>query len=301
MTWKYIPGSFFPGTGNLEKNNTEAVAYSFSECLFADDTTIVGERGELQDGVNRVKEVMNMYEEQNNDHKEEHLPFGREEAEDIRMLGSWMGPEKDTRNRIKRASNVWFKVKTQLKNTTLSKKWQARIVQATVVSALLFDCHTRTWWLRDIKRLQTWLDRSLRYIWSNKTGPPLIQMQREGRNMQDVRNASDIRSLRWQIEKRMLERIGHVFRMKNNHPTKIATLGWMEELEEYAKCPGRKRKTVLSWKKMLREADVDWTDMERITADKKGWRDRIEERMEHLKAWECGGDTTIDHRTQKPE
>ena len=48
--------------------------------MFADDTTIVGNVEELQDGVNVTKEVMRSFKERNNDEKEEELFFGREDS-----------------------------------------------------------------------------------------------------------------------------------------------------------------------------------------------------------------------------
>ena len=78
-------------------------------------------------------------------------------------------------------------------------------------------------------------------------------------NMQDVRTRLGVKSIRWKIEKRVLERIGHVMRMENTRVTKAFVLGWHEDLEGKSKMKGRKRKTVLYWKKTLREAGIDWT------------------------------------------
>ena len=33
-----------------------------------------------------------------------------------------------------------------------------------------------------------------------------------------------------------------------------------------------KRKTLLYWKRMLRECGVDWTDVERLESDRDGWK-----------------------------
>ena len=74
-----------------------------------------------------------------------HLEFGSEDANEVRMFGSWVGAEADTRMRVKRASGLWAKVKRGLKGTRLSKRWQTRIVDAWVESGLLFDCHVRVW------------------------------------------------------------------------------------------------------------------------------------------------------------
>ena len=51
------------------------------------------------------------------------------------------------------------RVNDGLKGRRLSKKWQAMKEEATVVSSLLYDCQARVWWARDIKRLQSWVDR----------------------------------------------------------------------------------------------------------------------------------------------
>ena len=71
----------------------------------------------------------------------------------------------------------------------------------------------------------------------------MMQMEREGKNMADVRRELGVKTVRWKIEKRVLERIGHVMRMGDDRMTKAAVLGWMSELEKWKKTKGRKRKT----------------------------------------------------------
>ena len=56
-----------------------------------------------------------------------------------------MGPEEESRNRIRRANGLWAKVKGQLKGSRLNKRWQARILEGCVESGLLFDCSVRVW------------------------------------------------------------------------------------------------------------------------------------------------------------
>ena len=55
--------------------------------------------------------------------------------------------------------------------------------------------------------------------------------------------------MEWKIERRVLERIGHVMRMGNDRLTKAVVLGWWEGLEGRGKMGGRKRKTVLYWRR----------------------------------------------------
>jgi hypothetical protein len=111
-------------------------------------------------------------------------------------------------------------------------------------------------------------------------------MQREGKNQQDIRNELNIKTIRLKIEKRALERVGHVLRMDNSRQTKAAILGWYEELEGWRKTPGKKRKTVLYWKGLLKEAGVDWTDAGRLAADRDAWRQMVVRRVEHLDRWD---------------
>ena len=286
LNFKYVPGSSFPCTSLWEKPNSEAKRIKIDKGLFADDTTIVGKKKELQQGVDETKRIMERFEERNNEDKEEHLNFGTEESESIRMLGSWMGEKKDTDQRLKRGGAAWMKVKNRLKGSKMSKRSQAKVVEACVESTILFDCQARTWYVSEIQKLQRMMDKRYRFIWSRKTGPPLIQMQQEGKNMYDVRKDLGVKSLRWKIEKRVLERIGHVMRMENDRTVKAVVLGWMEDLETIEKVPGKKRKTILYWKKILKEAGVDYTKIGMLTHDKKGWKERVNKRMSFLEEWE---------------
>ena len=63
--------------------------------------------------------------------------------------------------------------------------------------------------------------------------------------MVDMRKVLGIKSIRWKIEKRVLERIGHVMRMENSRKTKAFVLGWYEGREGTNKTKGRKRKTTI--------------------------------------------------------
>ena len=90
VEWRWIPGSSFAGTRPWERNGSEAKEVRFRELLFADDTTIVGTKEEMDGGVNAMKEVMGRFEERSNDQKEECLDFCMEESDSIRVLGSWV-------------------------------------------------------------------------------------------------------------------------------------------------------------------------------------------------------------------
>ena len=87
-------------------------------------------------------------------------------------------------------------------------------------------------------------------------------------------------------DREKIERIGHVLRMDNGRVTKAVVLGWYEGLEGRSKMVGKKRKTVLYWKKIMKEAGIDDADAEQLTADRKKWKSLVTERMKHLDKWE---------------
>ena len=298
LAFKWVPGSSFPSENSWEKGtNSEAKRICIDKGLFADDTTKIGKKRELEEGIKVTKAVMNSLEERNNDDKEEELFFGDPRGDKIRMLGSYIGVEEDTKQRIKRAGMAWGKVRKRLKGSKMSKRLQAKVVEACVESTMLFDSQTRTWQVRDMKRLQSVMDRIYRHIWSRKTMPPLMQMQAESVNMQDVRNQLGVKSIRWKIEKRVYERIGHIMRMEDTRQVKAVTLGWLEDLEEHEKLPGKKRKTVLYWKNILKEAGIDHTRINSLTSDRKNWKSIINKRMKFLEEWERkGGKLTLAER-----
>ena len=170
INFKWVPGSNFPNVKRWEKYNSEAKRRKIDQGLFADDTTILGRKNEIEQGVNETKRVMAEFEERNNEDKEEVLDFGTEEGDKIRVLGCYMGEEVDNRQRIKRAGASWMKVKRQLKGARISKKLQARVAEACVESTMLFDCQARTWQLREIKKLQQVMDKKYQYIFGQRRG-----------------------------------------------------------------------------------------------------------------------------------
>ena len=135
-------------------------------------------------------------------------------------------------------------------------------------------------------RLQKWMDKCWRYVGRNRNGEPLRQMQARGENMYDVRARLGVKSVQWKIEERVLETVRHVMRMKDESLTRVAVLGWYKKLEGVSKVPGKKRKTMLYWKKILSEAGIDWTDVGRLASNRRGWKKLVKERMDHLDGYE---------------
>ena len=212
IVMRWVPWSAFPATQAWERGCSNAVEVRVVDSLFADDTTEIGDKKELETGVQVVKEVMDRFEERNNEAKEETLDFGSVKAGGVRVLGCW---REDTSNRLSRAGKAWFAVENHLMGSRLSKRKQARVVEACVETALLFDCQVWVWQIKELRHLQSFMDRCYRYVWGNKRQPPLIQMQVELKNMFDLKKELGVKSVWWKVEKRALERIGHVMRMED--------------------------------------------------------------------------------------
>lgn len=90
-------------------------------------------------------------------------------------------------------------------------------------------------------------------------------MQENGVNMLDIRKALGIKSLRWKIERRILERMGHVMHVDDDRLVKAVILGWVEQLVSNERVKGGRRKTVLYGKRLLREAVINWTKIGLLT------------------------------------
>ena len=66
----------------------------------------------------------------------------------------------------------------------------------------------------------------------------------------------------------------------------VACTQHQKELEKYEKPKGRRRKTVFYWKKLIREAGWDQTNIGALTGDRKKWKALVKDRMKHLLRWE---------------
>ena len=88
------------------------------------------------------------------------------------------------------------------------------------------------------------------------------------------------------MELRSLQRIGHVMRMANDRPTKKAILGWLSALENTPRNRKKSRITPQYRRRLVREAGLDPTELDRLTENKKTWRDIVPKRMELLEHWE---------------
>ena len=88
----------------------------------------------------------------------------KESGGKIRMLGSFPDRHFDLQQRISRLRRSWWTVRARLRGSHLSKRTQARVVEACVESTALFDAGVRQWYQRELQRLQSEIDRCYRWI-----------------------------------------------------------------------------------------------------------------------------------------
>ena len=282
--WRWVPGNSLPPRDRQRASRGSAsTTTTLTESLFADDTTICGNMREIESGKAEMVRVMECFEEKCHPDKEEELRFGEESAEKIRMLGVFIGRGVDVEERLKRMRKSSFILRKRIKNSKLSKRHQAKIVELCVESSGLFNCSIRPWHVAEIRKLQRYIDKLYRYIWSNKKKQPLREMQEKGVNMFQVRKTLGVGSLELKIEKRTLERLGHVLRMKNDRVVKQITLGWSVILENQRK---HRQTTIDYYRKTIERAGLDYECIEDLVMDRNKWRNIVRKREKEINQWE---------------
>ena len=298
LAWSWRPVNSLPtvDTRRTTRSSTQE-KFILVDSLFADDSTLIGWNSELREGKTAFKEALAQFEEKCHDGKEENISFASEAANKTRMLGTRIGKNEDKVARIKRGYCAWYKIKRWLWKSTLSKRTQAIAVQARVESTMLFDSAVRPWSKTDINKMQSVVDKAYRHIWNGGRGLALIRMQETSTNSYQIRKELGIPSIRCKIEKRALERIGHILRMPNTRTVKRVVLGhWKMEPTQQ----GTLRNGLISyWRRLVKEMGKDWTDLENLTRDRKKWKILTKERMQFIENWEnemCN----VNGRQEKP-
>ena len=284
IVWNGVHGNSLPPRDRERASRGSASKTTIlTESLSADDTTICGNTREMRTGKTEMVRVMECFEEKCHPEKEEELKFGEENAEKLRMLGVFIGRGVDMEERLKRMRKSTFILRKRLKNSKLSKKHHAKIVELCVESTGLFNCGIRPWHAAEIRKLQRYVDKLYRYVWSDKKKQPLREMQEKKVNMFQVRKDLGVGSLEMKIEKRTLERIGHVLRMKNDRIVKQITLGWPVILEDQRM---HRQTTIDYYRKTIERAGLDYECIEDLVMDRSKWRNIVKEREKEINQWE---------------
>ena len=134
------------------------------ESLFADDTTVIGKAREIDEATQVMKESLALLEEKTNDAKEERARLGTMEANNIRMLGVYLGRKEEISQRLRRGALILARIRKRFTKSRLSKSTQGLVLDTCVDSTMLFNCNTRPFYKSEVKRLQKAMDRRYRLI-----------------------------------------------------------------------------------------------------------------------------------------
>ena len=112
------------------------------------------------------------------------------------------------------------------------------------------------------------------------------QMERNHMNMQDVRNELDVMTIRSKIEKSQLIRMGYIARMSDERLVKQTTMSWTRRLET-ERTPRKRKMTELTyWHKLLKEANIEAHEVERMAVDRAKWRNVDKDSMRRIEQFE---------------
>ena len=154
-----------------------------TESLFADDTTVIGKACEIDEATQVMKESLALFEKRTNDAKKEIARLGTMEANNIRILGVYLGRKEDIAQRLKRGALIFARIRKCFPLSRLSKRTQALVLDTCVESTMLFNCNTRPFYKSEVKQLQKAIDRRYRLIWGSSNKKPLRKMEEKNVNM----------------------------------------------------------------------------------------------------------------------
>ena len=281
MKWSWRSGHEFSPQQNVNKYSKENNAMYLMESLFADDTTVIGKATQV------MKESLALFEERTNDAKEERARLGTMEANNIRMLGVYLGRKEDISQRLRRGALIFTRTRKRFTKSQLSKRTQALVVDTCVKGTMLFNCNTRPFYKSELKQLQKTMERRYRLIWGSGNKEPLKEMEEKHVKMWDVRRQLGVESIRTKIEIAHLRRIGHVLRLPDDRLVKRMVLSWNAEVEGFTKARRRQQTTLSYWRKLLTDAAIPHENLQKIVTDRKRWNSEVNNRRKCLKMYKC--------------
>ena len=129
--------------------------------------------------------------------------------------------------------------------------------------------------------------QKLRYIWSDKNGQPLRQMDERHLNMAEIREQLNVTSVRMKIEKAQLLKMEQILRRNVAGLVKQAVLGWYKKLEEQNKTRRLPhRNTITYGRKVIEKAGEDPNIIENLANDRRKRRAFGRKRIKLLEEYE---------------
>ena len=104
--------------------------------------------------------------------------------------------------------------------------------------------------------------------------------------VQDMRNELDLMAIRKKIEKSHLVRIDHIVRMSDELLVTQTVMGWIRRIETGRTPRKRKITTLTYWHKLLKCANMETHEVEKMAMDRAKWKNLVKERMKHIDQFE---------------
>ena len=112
---------FFPQQ-KVNKYSKENNTMYLTESLFADHTTVIGKACEIDEATQVIKESLAFLEKRTNDAKEERARLGTMEANNIRMLGVYLGRKEDISQRLRRGALIFARTRKRFTKSRLREQ-----------------------------------------------------------------------------------------------------------------------------------------------------------------------------------
>ena len=254
---------------------------------FADDTNMIHRESKADERRAALTQTLADWGETVHPDKWQHMRCskrdeGREGMEDfwqrsIEMLGSWLtedgSVEKEIAERIAKARKLWGLVYRRLPKLGLTTKQKGSVVQACIISSLLYGCEVIGHSSKHLDVMQRFVGRIIRAITMSSS---LTIRDMKGHITQtDLRLRTGIDTVRVMIINRTLGFLGHVARRGRSRLEWQALFAWLDSESEFPAETGNR----LSWSKQVNA----WLKrIEVLHAEQEGrrrwWHEIAEER-----------------------
>ena len=210
------------------------------------------------------------------------------------------GVSRTRRCGLKEHEKVWRKVKVKLPMLGVGLRTKARVVQATVIAALLFGAEVRTCSRTDIERYRRFLGGVIRYISFDKaTGEGTMRGMQGNTTTRDLRLKAGLEDVQTHILQRQARCIGHVARYQDDGLERVV-LGISSAIhKDEGGLRGVYWKRVSEVMEQLGYPEHEWSEKWIEAAkDRKRWRQGVSEVVKRYKQ-DVDYDTWENRHTEK--
>ena len=270
----------------------EQMSKSVNLLLFADDTTSLCRKSNMQNRKEMLKQAFKDWKLILNDDKWEHIIAENDPEErkrqrkkmdkTARILGAHRNAlgtfHHDQKKRLMAARKAWFKLSQKLPSWALSKKLERQIATAVVGATLLFGCEVRGFSSKDEREYEALWSRVVFGITRQKRG----QLEQDKKTLADLRIMCRMKPILDLIRIRQLNYLASLARLPDDRLEKIVLRGHLIPEHAVGTSKEAPKNTVRNqYKKQLlsvvhlapEELRATWLrDWEKIAVDVVGWK-----------------------------